>query len=219
MMKKCCLLMIMVTTTLVAQAQEAETSQDNSKLRLLLDQISLTTSFGTTSVAVKDLGNASLGNITLGELGAAFKTNDHISIGISVTGQLGNCNSGYYNAEGVFQGFEQEDDADDDADDIDDDDMDDQNDCEDGIGSVMGTITYKFSDKVPVFVQASGGYAIGLNAPAYSAMIGYHQKLFSELGITAGIRFSDIFHKIPADAVTVTSSSGLKGEIGLSWNF
>ena len=217
-MKKCFLLLIMLTTTILTQAQETETSKRDSRVRLLLDQISLTTTFGTTSVAVKDLGNANLGNITLGELGAAFKTNDHISVGISLTGQLGNCNSGYYNAEGAFEGFDQENESDDD-DDNDDPDMDDLDDCEEGIGSVMATFTYKLSDKVPVFVQASGGYAFGMNAPTYSAMIGYHQKLFSELGITAGIRFSDILHKIPADAVTVTPSAGLKGEIGFSWNF
>lgn len=217
-MEKCFLLIIMITTASIAQAQESATSKDDSKLRLLMDQISLTTSFGTTSVAVNDLGNKNLGNITLGELGAAFKTNDHISIGISITGQLGNCNSGYYNAEGVFEAFEHEDD-DDDPDEDDDSDSDDQDDCEDGIGSVMGTFTYKLSDKVPVFIRASAGYAPGQNAPAFSAMIGYHQKLFSELGITAGIRYSDILNKIPAEAITVTPSGGLKGEIGLSWNF
>ncbi len=83
----------------------------------------------------------------------------------------------------------------------------------------MGSITFKFSKKVPFFVQAAGGYSFGSNAPAYSAMIGYNQKIFKGLGIIGGIRFSDVLHQKPVDAVNMAPSSGIRAELGLSWNF
>ena len=95
---------------------------------------------------------------------------------------------------------------------------DDGEECDSELDAAMGTITYKLSQQIPVFVQLAAGYSAGQNAPAYSALIGYHQTIFAGLGITGGIRFSEVLSKIPADAVDF-SRSGFKAELGIHWNF
>lgn len=214
------------------QAQDVGNINSASKGKLLklspkmmntLNKFSVTASMGTPSFSTKEIGNLNfkkLSNVSISELNLAYKVNNRISIGIGMVGNLGNCNSGYTTAEGTFMPFHSDDDDDDDHDDDDDDDDYDDDECDDDeLGNLMGNITYKLSDKFPLFIQASGGYAFGSNAPAYSAMIGYNQKIFAGIGIIAGIRYSDVLYKKPVDAISVTPSHGLKAEIGLSWNF
>ena len=83
----------------------------------------------------------------------------------------------------------------------------------------MGGVTFKLSEKLPFFVQAAAGYSFGSKAPAYTAMIGYNQKIFAGFGIMAGVRYSDVLHQLPVGAESVVSPAGLKVELGASWNF
>ena len=158
------------------------------------------------------------GSFSLGALGIAYKLNGNITIGISALGTLGNCNSGYIDNEGNFISFY----ADDEDEDDEQEEMDDQEDmdCDDEwIDNVHGTVTVKFSDNLPLFVQVTGGYSISADAAAISALIGYNQKILSDLGAYFGVRYSDVFHSIPSGITEVTSSSGIKAELGLTWNF
>ncbi len=177
-----------------------------------------TPSFSTTEISTLNLKKVS--SLSLADLNISYKMNDRLSFGVSVLGKLGNCSSGYYNQEGGFVAFVHDDDDDDD-DEYDDDEYDDDDECDDDdeMGNLLGSITYKFSEKFPLFVQAAGGYSFESKAPAYSLLLGYNQKLVAGLGIVGGIRFSDILYKKPIDAKSVTNSSGLKAELGLSWNF
>lgn len=213
------------------QAQDITKANAPEKAKLLklvnsLNKFSFTATTGTPSFSTKELNSLNLNKISsvsLADLNISYKMNSRFSFGISMMGNLGNCTSGFYNQEGAFTTFGDDDDEDDD-DEIDDDDDeiddDDDDECDDDdLGNLMGSATFKLSDKFPLFVQASGGYSFGNNAPAYTAMIGYHQKIFAGFGILGGIRFSDVLYKKPADAVSVTSSSGFKAELGLSWNF
>jgi hypothetical protein len=173
----------------------------------------------------------------LGELTVNYKVNSHLFFGLGTMNNLSNGNRGYYNAEGLFISLCNDDDQDvadadgpdgpNDENGLNDPDgpngpNDENEDCdEDGLfgKNLMGIITFKFSEKIPFFVQTAGGYSFSGNAPAYSAMIGYNQKIFAGLGIIGGVRFSDVLYKKPADAVKVTPSAGFKAELGLSWNF
>ncbi|MDA0194486.1 MAG: hypothetical protein O2887_05745 [Bacteroidetes bacterium] len=150
---------------------------------------------------------------------------------------MGSCSEGYYNSEGLYIKFDDDDDDDDDQfedefegefedgiADFDDDDIEDEHEddgeCEDGFGvqNVMATVTYKVSENLPVLVQVAGGYSVGMDAPAISAFVGYNQKIWSNLGVTGGVRYSTVFNKVPFDAVNYTRS-GFKAELGISWNF
>lgn len=221
-MKKLFTLMIIMLCTAVVSAQVAPAESekpdrfmDKTKVMQLLDQLSFTTSIGTPSFAINNFGAVSgktLGQISVAELNLSWKISDKMSLGLSGMGALGNCSEGYYNAEGKFVELED----DDDMDEIEDENEDGE--CEDDLTNVLATFTYKFSDRIPIFIQAAAGYSVDKNAPAYSAMVGYYQKIFSELGITAGFRFSDVLQKKPSDAVNFTTK-GLKAELGVSWNF
>jgi len=182
-------------------------SDSDSRFKEIFDQFSFALKAGTTP-----FGNSFGAGIA--ELGASYGLNSNISVGLSAMGGLGAC--GYHNSEGVYVELgENEDDDEDDPDEMEDDN---DEECDSELDAVMGTLTYKISEQIPVFVQIAGGYSAGQNAPAYSALIGYHQKIFSELGITAGVRFSEVLSDIPADAVDFTRS-GFKAELGIHWNF
>lgn len=222
---------------------KAEETKPIHKLNSFFNKFSFTASAGTVSLAPNDLKNLSLRQVTLGDLNISYKVNPRFSFGLSSIGSLGNCTSGYYNAEGKlipFQRyeieledlFEKEDDHDDDTehesedDDLDDDDNDDDehddeddDDCEEAGVNIIGTATFILSEKVPFFVQAGAGYSFTDKAIAYTAFWGYSQKIFAGFGIQAGIRYSDVLRQKPVDAISVNPSSGLKAELGLNWNF
>lgn len=235
MMKKLLFLMVLFgTVNLSAQdLQMADTSPaSGGKFSSMLGKISVTATAGTPAFALDKLGKVNfkkLSQLSLSNLNISYKVNPRLSLGISSMNNLSNSTGGYYNAENQFFTFCNDDEDDDDG--IEDDDMeiddddieheDEDGDCgDDEFGqNLMGTATFILSDKLPFFVQAAGGYSLSGNAPAYSAMVGYNQKVFAGLGIMAGIRFSDVLHKKPADAVKRTSTAGIKAELGLSWNF
>lgn len=229
------LLLIAMIFSLGMTAQDLQTANSKSTFKNVLGKISVTAAAGTPAFGADELKNLNfnkLSQVSLSELNIAYKVNNRFSFGISSMSNLSNVNSGYYNAENQFSSLcnEEDDndinDGDDDNDMNDDDDDNDMNDgdddgCDDDdFGqNLMGVATFKLSDNLPFFIRAAGGYSFSGNAPAYSAMIGYNQKLFAGFGIMAGIRFSDILYKKPAAAVRLTNSAGLKGEVGLSWNF
>ena len=227
------MLLLFANLTLSAQQNSTDVveASKSSKFTNFLTNFSVTATAASPSVNFKEMSNSTLKKshgISMGELNIMYKLNSRISFGIGTVGSLGLCNSGYYNAEGAFVPFTYDDDdneQDDDDDDEpnDDDDDNEQEDDDDGCGefgdNLMGTFTYKISEKVPFFVQAAAGYSFGSNAPAYSAMIGYNQKIYKGLGIVGGIRYSDILHQKPAEAVSMAPSSGIRAELGLSLNF
>ena len=209
---------------------EAPNTTKCSKITNFLSNFSVTATAATPSVNFKEMNNSSLKKatgISMGELNIAYKLNPRMSFGVSTIGSLGLCNSGYYNQEGAFVPFSYDDDNDDGPDDDDnepddgnDNEMDDNDDsCGEFGDNVMGTFTFKISEKIPFFVQAAGGYSFGSNAPAISAMIGYNQRIFKGLGIVGGIRYSDVFYKKPDEAMSMGPSSGIRAELGLSFNF
>ncbi len=195
--------------TMLATVSFGQDSDSNKSFKEIFDQVSFALKGGTTP-----FGNSFGAGIA--EAGAAFNLNSNILVGFSAMGGLGSCADGYYNSEGVFVELHE----DKDEDDPEDDNEDDENEhCEsDELEALMGTFTYKFSEKIPVFVQIAAGYSTDQNAPAYTALLGYHQNIFSQLSVSGGIRFSEILSKLPADAVEM-SRSGFKAELGLHWNF
>lgn len=229
-MKRLLLLFCVLVIGLQLQAQSTETATSltkvDSKTLNTLNRFSVTATLGTpsfSSTELKTLNFNKLSQVSLGDLNISYKMNSRMSFGIGTMGSLGNGASGYYNAENNFTSFcDDDDDHDDDLDDMDDiDDEDDDEDCDDDeIGqNLMGSATYKLSNKFPLFFQAAGGYSFSDKAPVYTAMLGYNQKIFAGFGIMAGIRFSDVLHQKPADAVKLVSPGGFKAELGLSWNF
>lgn len=236
-MKQILLLFCMICSVGL-MAQDAPTTDlstaETGKIKSMLGKFSVTATAGTNAFGTSELKNLSadkLTQVSLGELSINYKMNSRFSFGIASMSNLSNGNSGYYNKEGAFVSFcDDDDDDDDELDEIEDpfDDDDDEFDDDDDEGcddddifgqNLMGSVTVKLSEKLPFFVQAAGGYSLSGNAPAYSAMIGYNQKVFAGIGIIAGVRYSDVLYNKPADAVKVTNSAGLKAELGLSWNF
>jgi len=104
-------------------------------------------------------------------------------------------------------------------DDGDDEDQNDNNQFESESLAVMLTLNYKFSNKVPIFLHAAGGYSFATSKPAYSVMLGYNQVILKGLGIYAGIRYSDSFFDAPEGATNISPSDGIKIELGASLNF
>lgn len=202
---------LMLATICLVYGQEEEIIDNGisaSKLSQILSDLSFTSS----------LGAPAFNSVSLGEINVSYKLNSRISVGFSAMGSVGDCVEGYTNAEGQFVHID--DDQEDTDHDMDNDEDDGEESCDgEDVENLMGTATIKFSDKIPLFVQISGGLSVGNKRPVYSALIGYSHELFSNLGIMAGLRYSDILHKIPTDAVTLVSSSGFKAEIGINWNF
>ena len=210
------MLLLFANLTLFAQQNSTDVveASKSSKFTNFLTNFSVTATAASPSVNFKEMSNSTLKKshgISMGELNIMYKLNSRISFGIGTIGSLGLCNSGYYNAEGAFVPFTYDDD--------DDNEQDDDDGCGEFGDNLMGTFTYKISEKVPFFVQAAAGYSFGSNAPAYSAMIGYNQKIYKGLGIVGGIRYSDVLHQKPAEAVSMAPSSGIRAELGLSLNF
>lgn len=207
----------------------------SAKMMTTMAKFSVTATAGTPSFAYNALNTSKAGDLlkpNLGELTIAYKMTPRLSFGISTMSGLNNRSAGYFDQENQFTPFCMEDDDDDEHDeeheddDLDDDDIeeeheDDDDDCDEGEfgDAIMGSATYKLSEKFPLFVQGAGGYSIIDGAPAYSAMIGYNQKIFAGFGIIAGVRYSDVLHKTPVLAKEIISPAGLKVELGASWNF
>jgi len=213
--------LLMALFTFTANAQES-TAVDNSleldQALKLIERISFVGSLGSPSLDLNtsEYSPENVSNsFTLGELGAAYKLNDKIRIGVSAMGALGNCNCGYFDQEGNYVSFFQ-----DDEDDDEEEEEEEGPECEaDDFDNLAATVTLNLFDNFPLFIQATGGYSFVADAPAISAMVGYSQSILDELGVYLGVRFSDVFHDIPSDAISVTSSSGLKLEFGVNWNF
>ncbi len=239
-------LLLLLITGFGLQAQNADLPAGEklvkTKLSSVLNKIAVSATVATPSFSdeeIKDLTWKKVAGVSLSDLNISYKMTSRFSFGISTMNNLGNCRSGYVNGEGAVVAFHSDDDDDDDEfhddddeyeiDDDDDeeefeeedgDDDDDDDDCDEAeLDNLLGTVTFKISEKFPFFIQAAGGYSFGNNAPVYSTMIGYNQRIFAGLGIVGGIRFSDVLYKKPADAVSLTPSNGFKAELGLSWNF
>lgn len=198
----------------------------NGKHCSVLDRISVTTTVGTPTFSTSDIGKLNLkeiSQVSISNFNISYKLDSKLSFGISAMSNLSNGTGGYYNQEGQFFPFCMDDDEEEDMEDDDDDSNDDPDDedCDDDdFGkNLMGTVTFTLSDKLPFFVQVAGGYSLSAKAPAYTALVGYNQKLYAGIGIMAGVRFSDVLYTKPADAVKRTSTAGFKAELGLSWNF
>ena len=208
------------------------------KLTSTMSKFSVVATAGTPSYSYDALNTAKIGDLkspNFSNLMISYKVNNRLSYGISSMNGLNNAASGFLDQENQFHSFCEEDDVDDDDHDDDDDDLDDDMDdddddddheddddeCEDDdFGqSVFGGATYKFSEKYPFFIQGAAGYSFQDGAPAYTAMIGYNQKVFAGFGIMAGIRYSDVIHQMPVNALELLSPASLKVELGASWNF
>lgn len=214
-------LLFLVLTGFGLQAQEA-TEVTPNRMSDLFSRFSITATAGTSGLDVSNLSNISTNQLTeigLSEMTIAYKVNPRFSLGVSTMNNLSNGNAGYYDAENQFFSFcDDDDDLDDDDDGEDHDDDDDE--CDDDFGgNLLGSATFKLSEKLPFFIQAAGGYSLNANAPVYTAKIGYAQKIVAGFGVSAGIRFSDVLYNKPATAVTTTNSSALKAELGINWNF
>ena len=189
----------------------------------MMKNLTLTASIGTNGVSPGSTNFSDLGGVTLGELSLAYKTSSKFSFGIGHFGALDNVNTGYYNEEGLLMDYERREiscNRDKDKDD----DHEEEGHDDDGPRinidkNMMAFVTYKVCDKLPFFVQAGAGYSIDYNVPAYFAKIGYSQNVFSNLGVHAGFRFSDVLHQLPDDGMSKNSSFAVKGELGLNWNF
>jgi len=219
---------------LQAQEQQPELATAN-KWSDLASRFSVSATIGTPTIGTSEFSSLNLkrlSQINISNINISYKLNPRMSFGLSSMNNLSNGVGGYFDAEDKFVSFCEDDDddmddddhMDDDMDDMDDDDMDDHDmddDCdEDDFGeNIMGTMTYILSDKVPFFVQAAGGYSLSSKAPVYSTMIGYNQKIVAGLGINAGIRYSNVLHRTPANATNPISAAGFKLEIGANWNF
>lgn len=228
-------LLLLFALFCLVQVQAQVAPQGKTKAFSALNKWTISATAGTSSFSMEELKTLNLRQIrqiSLGELSIAYKMTERLSFGLGTMGSLNNGSNGYYNAENQFISLcdddddhdEPHDDDDhdmDDHDDMHDDDDDDDDDCdEDDIGqNLMGSVTFVLSDKFPLFVQAAAGYSFADRAPAYTTMIGYHQKLFAGFGIRAGIRMSDVLHQKPIDAVKLASPMGIKAELGMSWNF
>lgn len=220
-MKKLFTFLCMAIIAFAANAQEPVSPEEISeatKIGKLLDNLSFVGSLGSPTM---DLNRSEYGveniksSFSLGELGAAYKLNDKVRFGVSAMGALGNCNCGYFDEEGNFTRFYADDEEDEEEEE-----EEEGEECEDdAFDNLAGTLTVSPFDHFGMFIHATAGYSFVADAPAISAMIGYSQSLFSDLGIYLGVRFSDVFHHIPSEAVNVTSSSGLKAEFGVNWNF
>lgn len=222
MKKLHCLIFTMLFASVLSAQESATESQHtvsdfyNTKLKSVLDRYSIAVAIGTPSFPINQLdiiGENGLRNISVAEINLSRKINEKMSFGLSLMSALGNSKEGYYTTDGNYvewdDGRYEIEDDEDEADEIDD---------EDEPDNIMGTFTYKISEKVPFFIQAAAGYAIEKNAPAYSAMLGYDQPLFAALGLRVGVRYSDVLQKKP-DNVPDFTTRGLKAEVGLSWNF
>ena len=222
-MKKLHFLIFMMLFTTLVSAQETTVESNhtvsdfyNTKLKPTLDRYSLSVAIGTPSFPINQLDiivENGVRNISVAEINISRKINEKISFGLSLMSALGNSKEGYHTTDGSYvewdDGKYEIEDDEDEVDEIDD---------EDELDNIMGTFTYKISERVPFFIQAAAGYAIEKNAPAYSAMLGYDQPLFAALGIRVGVRYSDVLQKKPDNVVDFTTR-GLKAEVGLSWNF
>ena len=213
--------MVLFTTAVSAQETTVESNRTvvdfyNTKLKPVLDQYSLAVAIGTPSFPINQLDIISkngVRNISVAEINISRKINEKLSFGLSLMSALGNAKEGYYTTDGRYvewdDGRYEIEDDEDEADEIED---------EDEPDNIMGTFTYKISEKVPFFIQVAAGYAIEKNAPVYSAMLGYDQPLFASLGIRVGVRYSDVLQEKPENVADFTTR-GLKAEVGLSWNF
>ena len=199
------------------------------KFSSLFKRVSLSATMSTPAIGINEFGQLNfrkLGQISLSDLNLSYKLSPRVSIGLSTMNNLSNGIGGYYNKEGQFFSLCDDDELDedeipDDPKDSDDIEYENDDDChDDEFGqNLMGTFTFKISEESPFFLQVAGGYAFASRSPAYTALIGYNQKIFSGISIRGGVRFSDIMYKKPADAVKTTSTAGLKVELGLGWNF
>lgn len=224
-MKKVILLFTVICLTLsFLQAQNPD-EVTTSSLNKLAQRLSFSASMSTPSWNGATQGKLSLrdfSNVNLGELNISYKLNNRLSFGLSNMSNLSNPTSGYYTAENTFVPFclDDDDDAEMDDDLEMDDDENDDNDCDDDeFGqNLMGTATFGLSEKIPFFIQVAGGYSFAANAPAYSTVVGYNQKIVGGLGIQAGIRFSDILYKKPVEAVSLSPSHSIRFELGVNWN-
>ncbi len=229
-MKKISLALLFVLGFLQVHSQKnTHLIKLNPKLKTIINKISISANLSTSSFGLAEINQLQLRDfraIDLGEITVAYKWNNRFSFGISSMSTLNNRNSGYFDGENQFVPFCAGEDGDSDGDDDGDSENSSDNDheCDDdddlNMGqNVMGTISMKLSDKLPFFLQASGGYSFSSRAPAYTAKIGYNQNLFAGLGLSAGIRFSDVLYKRPVGATRLADSSGLKAELGFNWNF
>lgn len=188
------------------------------------ERLSITASLASPAYPVQNLGQFNfkdLTHISLGELSISYQLNDRFAFGLGNIGNLGNCLSGYFDAEGKF--FPLSDDDDDEMDDEAESEMEDdgdleEDDCDDELlDNLMGIFTANPFQNFPLFFQVAGGYSFGKGAPAYSAMIAYRQPLFKGLGLTGGFRYSNVLYKLPANAVATAPSNGIRLEVGLNW--
>ncbi len=193
--------------------QEVQTSDDVSN-DPLIEQLSFTLKMGTPSLSFDHSGNASsdLLNLGIAEIGSAYKLNSRFSVGISAMGGLGNCMEGYIDDEGKFVEFEDDDDDDEMEED------DDEEECENELEAIMATVNYTITEDIPLLLQASVGYSLDEQAPAFSMYLGYYRELFSQLSIAGGIRWSEVLINLPEEAKDY-NRSGLKAEFGVYWNF
>ncbi|MBI1226624.1 MAG: hypothetical protein GC192_15430 [Bacteroidetes bacterium] len=199
------------------------------KISTVLHKFSVTATAGTGYYHDRF---SDLGRLSLGELSVQYKASRLFSFGIGTMGAIQKYRS-YYNSEGVLVSGCNE--GDDDGDEIENGEMDDPNDLDnieeghhdgdhnecghegefDFGDNLMGNFTFHLPGKLPFFVQAATGYSFGSQAPAYSVMAGYNQKLFAGIGIMAGVRYSDVI----SSKNYVSKSGGIKAELGLNWNF
>ena len=219
-----CLCCICSLLTLSLWAQDKLSPAPTKSLNQTLSNISITASAATWPFALQDLDKLNLKDltkITLGEISLNYRVNDRLSFGLGNIANLGNCLAGYFDAEGQFTALHTDDDDDDDIDDeSDDNDDNDDDECDDDfLDNLMGILHFNPFSNFPLYLQVAGGYSFGNKAPAYSTKLAYRQALMNKLSISAGIRYSDVLYKVPADAVRISSSNGLRLEIGvhLDW--
>ena len=198
------------------ELDEVNLDIEKSQVGQILEMFSFTLSTGSGSI-----NNNQTSSITLGDMNISYKLKDRLTLGLSTMGNLSGCPQGYTNAEGQYVPVT-DDDNDDDVDDVDEmeeEDNDEDEDCdEDELSNLMGTATYRLSEKIPVFIQAAAGYSFESGAPAISAFVGYNKELFSEIGVLGGVRFSNVFINKPVDAASF-SSYNIRAELGITWNF
>ena len=218
-MKKLLTFVCVAMITSLAYAQEPVSPDDISEAAnkiKLIDRLAFIGSIGSPTMDLNrsEYGLESIpGSFSLGELGIAYKLSDRVQVGISALGALGNCNSGYLDGENNFIPFNA-----DDEDDEDEGEVEEGPECEgDQFDNIAGTITFKLIEGL--YMQATAGYSAVADAPAFSALVGYSQNILSQLGVYLGLRYSNVIHNVPSEAVHVTSSSGLKAELGVNWNF
>lgn len=162
-----------------------------------------------------------LGRVSFGEWSIQYKANTRLSFGLGVLGSL-LCDATVLDNEGNPVALDDDDDEDeDDEGDMDEPDDTDDDDCNDDFelgNNLMGVLTYQLSEYLPLFIRSGAGYSFNVKAPVYSVMLGYNQNIIAGLGLTAGIRYSDII-ETKSTPNFVSTVGGLKAEVGLSWNF